>query len=141
MTKQELKDLMGRHYPEHPEYENTLLIRVKFFPNCLDVYSDHLSNIYTRANEWFLLEQLMPETANDSPAGVKPIRKIESFIEHYLIFNSSGTVLFGSKNINWESIRPLLQLRLNKPLYRVQVKRRRWMPMLTISIRTKVEQP
>lgn len=104
MTKQELKDLMNRHYPEHPEYENTLLIRVKFFPNCLDVYSDHLSNIYTRANEWFLLEQLMPETANDSPAGVKPIRKIESFIEHYLIFNSSGTVLFGSKDINWESV-------------------------------------
>ena len=104
MTKQELKDLMNRHYPEHSEYENTLLIRVKFFPNCLDVYSDHLSNIYTRANEWFLLEQLMPETANDSPAGVKPIRKIESFIEHYLIFNSSGTVLFGSKNINWESV-------------------------------------
>lgn len=104
MTKQELKYLMGRHYPEHPEYENTLLIRVKFFPNCLDVYSDHLSNIYTRANEWFLLEQLMPETANDSPAGVKPIRKIESFIEHYLIFNSSGTVLFGSKDINWESV-------------------------------------
>lgn len=104
MTKQELKDLMNRHYPEHPEYENTLLIRVKFFPNCLDVYSDHLSNIYTRANEWFLLEQLMPETVNDSPAGVKPIRKIESFIEHYLIFNSSGTVLFGSKDINWESV-------------------------------------
>ena len=25
-------------------------------------------------------------------------------IEHYLIFNSSGTVLFGSKNINWESV-------------------------------------
>lgn len=104
MTKQELKDLMNQHYPEHPEYENTLLIRVKFFPNCLDVYSDHPSNIYTRANEWFLLEQLMPETANDSPAGVKPIRKIDDFISHYLIFNSGGTVLFGSKSINWESV-------------------------------------
>lgn len=104
MTRQELKDLMGRHYPEHPEYENTLLIRVKLFPNCLDVYRDHLLNIYTRANEWFLLEQLMPETANDSPAGVKPIQKIDNFISHYLIFNSGGTVLFGSKDINWESV-------------------------------------
>lgn len=35
MTKQELKDLMNRHYPEHPEYENTLLIRVKFFQTVL----------------------------------------------------------------------------------------------------------
>ena len=104
MTKQELKYLMGRHYPEHPEYENTLLFRVNLFPKCLYVYRDHLSNIYTRANEWFLLEQLMPETANDSPAGVKPIRKIDEFISHYLIFNSGGTVLFGLKSINWESV-------------------------------------
>lgn len=61
MTKQELKYLMGRHYPEHPEYENTLLIRVKFFPNCLDVYSDQFMHnfyvvyIYLLTNGFFYI--------------------------------------------------------------------------------------
>lgn len=104
MTKQELKELMGFIYPTNSQDEKTLLFRVDLFPKCLHLYRHQLSNIYTRSNEWFLLEQLIPEAVNDSPAGAKPIQRIDNFISHYLIFNSGGTILFGSKDINWESV-------------------------------------
>ena len=104
MTKQELKELMGFIYPSNSNDEKTLLFRIDLFPKCIDLYRNHLSNIYTRCNEWFLLEQLIPEAVNDFPTGAKPIQRIDNFISHYLIFNSGGTVLFGSKDINWESV-------------------------------------
>ena len=104
MTKQELKELMGFIYPSNSNDEKTLLFRIDLFPKCIDLYRNYLSNIYTRCNEWFLLEQLIPEAVNDSPTGAKPIQRIDNFISHYLIFNSGGTVLFGSKDINWESV-------------------------------------
>lgn len=104
MTKQELEDLMGFIYPKNSEDEKTLLFRLDLFPKCIDLYHDHLSNIYTRSNEWFLLEQLIPEAVNDSPSGTKPIQRIDNFISHYIIFNSGGAIFFGSKDINWESV-------------------------------------
>lgn len=102
MTKQELKYLMKRSYPRSHEAEELLLFRVNLFPKCLELYNDQLSNIYSRSDVWFLLEQLMPEAAHESAGGVNPFRKIDNFISHYIDFD--GDVLFGSKDVDWKAV-------------------------------------
>ena len=102
MTKQELKDLMKWSYPRSAEAEEKLLFRVNLFPKSLEIYHDHLQNIYTRSDVWFLLEQLIPEAARESAGGVNPFRKIDNFISHYIYLG--GDVLFGSKDVDWKAV-------------------------------------
>ena len=90
MTKQELKDLMKWSYPRSAEAEEKLLFRVNLFPKSLEIYHDHLQNIYTRSDVWFLLEQLMPEAAHESAGGVNPFRKIDNFISHYIYLGGTS---------------------------------------------------
>ena len=81
MTEQELRDLMGRDYPRDDDDKEILLRRVSIFPNSVDIYDNHLNWIYDRTDDWFLIEQCLPELADELRSEKKSYEYFEDFME------------------------------------------------------------
>lgn len=81
MTKQELIELLGGEYPKSDHHENRLFERLSIFPNAIKVYGRHPENIYTRSNEWFLVEQLDPSLVTNPYAKVSARTHIENIMQ------------------------------------------------------------
>ena len=81
MLEQELRDLMGRDYPRDDDDREVLLLRVTMFPNSIDIYDNHLHWIYDRTDDWFLIEQCLPELANELRSEKKSYEYFEDFME------------------------------------------------------------
>lgn len=92
MLEQELRDLMGRDYPRDDDDREILLRRVSMFPNSVDIYDDHLNWIYDRTDDWFLIEQCLPELADELRSEKKSYEYFEDFME-------SGDL----SKINWQN--------------------------------------
>lgn len=80
MLEQELRDLMGLRYPRDKDDVNTLLFRVGLFPNSITIYKNHLNWVYDRTDDWFLVEQLLPELANEMISEKKSYDYFEDFM-------------------------------------------------------------
>lgn len=80
MLEQELRDLMGRDYPRDDDKE-VLLLRVTMFPDSVDIYDNHLNWIYDRTDDWFLIEQCLPELADELRSEKKSYEYFEDFME------------------------------------------------------------
>ena len=83
MTNQELKDLLGYEYPKIDYYEKRLFNRLSIFPKAIEVYGHSLENIYTRSDEWFLVEQLKPSLATNPYAEISAVTYIENIIQSH----------------------------------------------------------
>ena len=81
MREQELRDLMGRDYPRDDDDKEVLLLRVSMFPNSVDIYDNHLNWIYDRTDDWFLIEQCLPELADELRSEKKSYEYFEDFME------------------------------------------------------------
>ena len=81
MREQELRDLMGRDYPRADDDREVLLLRVSMFPNSVDIYDNHLNWIYDRTDDWFLIEQCLPELSNELRSEKKSYEYFEDFME------------------------------------------------------------
>lgn len=81
MLEQELRDLMGRDYPQDDDDREILLLRVTMFPNSTTIYADNLDCIYDRTVDWFLVEQCMPELADEIISAKKSYEYFEDFME------------------------------------------------------------
>ena len=81
MLEQELRDLMGRDYPRDDDDREVLLLRVTMFPNSVDIYDNHLNWIYDRTDDWFLIEQCLPELADELRSEKKSYEYFEDFME------------------------------------------------------------
>ena len=93
MTEQELRALMGRGYPDSGEDRELLLFRVGLFPNSIDIYDENLTHLYDRTDDWFLVEQLIPELAREF------ISAKESH-EYFKEFVDTGNL----DSIDWEAV-------------------------------------
>lgn len=80
MLEQELRDLMGRDYPRDDDRE-ILLRRVSMFPNSTVIYANNLDWIYDRTVDWFLVEQCLPELADELQSAKKSYEYFEDFME------------------------------------------------------------
>ena len=92
MLEQELRTLMGRDYPRDDDGKEVLLLRVSMFPNSVDIYDNHLNWIYDRTDDWFLIEQCLPELADELRSEKKSYEYFEDFME-------SGDL----SKINWQN--------------------------------------
>ena len=92
MLEQELRDLMGRDYPRDDDDREVLLLRVTMFPDSVDIYDDHLNWIYDQTDDWFLIEQCLPELADELRSEKKSYEYFEDFME-------SGDL----SKINWQN--------------------------------------
>ena len=81
MLEQELRDLMGRDYPRDDDDREVLLLRVTMFPDSIDIYANHLNWIYDRTDDWFLIEQCLPELADELRSEKKSYEYFEDFME------------------------------------------------------------
>lgn len=81
MLEQELRDLMGRDYPRYNDDKEVLLLRVTMFPKSVDIYDNHLNWIYDRTDDWFLIEQCLPELADELRSEKKSYEYFEDFME------------------------------------------------------------
>lgn len=81
MLEQELRNLMGRDYPRDDDDREILLRRVSMFPNSVDIYNNHLNWIYDRTDDWFLIEQCLPELADELRSEKKSYEYFEDFME------------------------------------------------------------
>lgn len=81
MTEQELRYLMGYDYPRDDDDKEVLLLRVNLFPNSVDIYDNHLNWIYDRTDDWFLIEQCLPELADELRSEKKSYEYFEDFME------------------------------------------------------------
>lgn len=81
MLEQELRELMGRDYPRDDDDKEVLLLRVTMFPNSVDIYDNHLNWIYDRTDDWFLIEQCLPELADELRSEKKSYEYFEDFME------------------------------------------------------------
>ena len=81
MLEQELRDLMGRDYPRDDDDREVLLLRVTMFPNSIDIYDNHLHWIYDRTVDWFLVEQCIPELADEMVSEKRTYEYFEDFME------------------------------------------------------------
>lgn len=81
MLEQELRTLMEQYYPRDDDDKETLLLRVSMFPNSVDIYDNHLNWIYDRTDDWFLIEQCLPELANELRSEKKSYEYFEDFME------------------------------------------------------------
>ena len=80
MSEQELRELMGYNYPEDDDDKEILLLRVNMFPESINIYADHLDWLYDRTGDWFLVEQLFPELANELTSAKKTYEYFEDFM-------------------------------------------------------------
>lgn len=80
MTEQELQTLMGFRYPGSIDDQETLHLRVRLFPNSVNIYASRLNWIYERADGWFLVEQLLPELAKELTSEKRTYEYFEDFI-------------------------------------------------------------
>ena len=92
MLEQELRTLMGRDYPRDDDGKEVLLLRVSMFPDSVDIYDNHLNWIYDRTDDWFLIEQCLPELADELRSEKKSYEYFEDFME-------SGDL----SKINWQN--------------------------------------
>lgn len=83
MTKQELKRLLGGEYPKSDYHEKRLFGRLDIFPGAIKVYERHPENIYTRSDEWFLVEQLKPSLATNPYSEISAATYIENIIQSH----------------------------------------------------------
>lgn len=81
MLEQELRDLMGRDYPRDDDDREVLLLRVTMFPDSIDIYDNNLHWIYDRTDDWFLIEQCLPELADELRSEKKSYEYFEDFME------------------------------------------------------------
>ncbi len=81
MLEQELRDLMGRDYPQDDDDREVLLLRVSMFPDSIAIYDNHLNWIYDRTDDWFLIEQCLPELADELRSEKKSYEYFEDFME------------------------------------------------------------
>lgn len=81
MLEQELRTLMGRYYPYDDDERETLLLRVSMFPNSTVIYANHLNWVYERTDDWFLIEQCLPELADELRSEKKSYEYFEDFME------------------------------------------------------------
>ena len=81
MLEQELRDLMGRDYPRDDDDREILLRRVSMFPNSTVIYANNLDWIYDRTVDWFLVEQCLPELADELQSAKKSYEYFEDFME------------------------------------------------------------
>ena len=81
MTEQELRTLMEQYYPRDDNDKEVLLLRVSMFPNSVDIYDNHLNWIYDRTDDWFLIEQCLPELADELRSEKKSYEYFEDFME------------------------------------------------------------
>ena len=82
MTEQELRTLMGFRYPGSRDDQETLRFRVGLFPNSVDIYASRLARIYERADDWFLVKQLLPELAKEIASEKRTHEYFEDFINN-----------------------------------------------------------
>ena len=95
MTEPELRTIMGMHYPFSSDGRETLLLRTGFFPNSIDIYKNHLNWIYERTDDWFLVEQLLPELANEHVSEKIPREYFEDFIAQGNVSSVDWPVFYG----------------------------------------------
>lgn len=108
MLEQELRDLMGLRYPRDKDDVNTLLFRVGLFPNSITIYKNHLNWVYDRTDDWFLVEQLLPELANEMISEKKSYEYFEDFM-------NQGNL----SSIDWATFYEYVDtICNNEPLYR-----------------------
>lgn len=81
MLEQELRTLMEQYYPRDDNDKEVLLLRVSMFPNSVDIYDNHLNWIYDRTDDWFLIEQCLPELADELWSEKKSYEYFEDFME------------------------------------------------------------
>lgn len=81
MLEQELRTLMEQYYPRDDDDKETLLLRVSMFPNSVDIYANNLDWIYDRTVDWFLVEQCLPELADELQSAKKSYEYFEDFME------------------------------------------------------------
>lgn len=81
MLEQELRDLMGRDYPRDDDDREVLSLRVNLFPDSIDIYANNLDWIYDRTVDWFLVEQCMPELADEMISEKKSYEYFEDFMK------------------------------------------------------------
>ena len=81
MLEQELRNLMGRDYPRDDDDREVLSLRVTMFPDSIDIYDNHLNWIYDRTDDWFLIEQCLPELADELRSEKKSYEYFEDFME------------------------------------------------------------
>lgn len=81
MLEQELRDLMGRDYPRDDDDREILLRRVSMFPNSTVIYANNLDWIYDRTVDWFLVEQCLPELADEMVSEKRTYEYFEDFME------------------------------------------------------------
>lgn len=81
MLEQELRTLMEQYYPRDDNDKEVLLLRVSMFPNSVDIYDNHLNWIYDRTDDWFLIEQCLPELADELRSEKKSYEYFEDFME------------------------------------------------------------
>ena len=81
MLEQELRDIMGTYHPRDYDDLETLLLHVNMFPDSIDIYANHLNWIYDRTDDWFLIEQCLPELADELQSEKKSYEYFEDFME------------------------------------------------------------
>lgn len=81
MLERELRALMGHAYPRDNDDREILSLRVSLFPDSIDIYDDHLDWIYDRTEDWFLIEQCIPELADEMVSEKKTYEYFEDFME------------------------------------------------------------
>lgn len=94
MTKQELRELLGGEYPKNDYYEKRLFDRLSIFPKAIKVYGRCLENIYTRSGEWFLVEQLQPDLANNPFAKTSASTHMENIIHSHKVRDIDWVVVY-----------------------------------------------
>ena len=80
MTEQELRTLMGRYYPRTGDDLEVLLFRVGLFPNSINIYDANLTHLYDRTDDWFLVEQLLPELVSEFIPSKESHERFEEFV-------------------------------------------------------------
>lgn len=81
MLERELRTLMDHAYPRDNDDRKILLFRVSMFPNSTIIYANHLHWIYDRTDDWFLIEQCLPELADELQSEKKSYEYFEDFME------------------------------------------------------------